>query len=460
MRRSKIGILTLCLSFASLSYSHPFLPVWETLSKTEQEQLLPQIEHLDLRAIESQRSLIAQKEIPSGTLTPFLDYAKTGSSENRALGKKLIAEGKAGCLFVAGGQGSRLNYTGPKGVFPVTLVKQKSLFRLFAEKILAAGKEAGRPLLAAIMTSPGNHEETVAYFENNHFFGLDTDQVFFFSQKEIPLLDPNGNLFLESAAKISTGPDGNAASLNQFVKQGIWSLWYEKGVRYLNYLNIDNALGDPFDAELIGFHASEQPDVVIKCISREDPLEKVGIILKKDDAIHVIEYSEISPEERDAKGPDGVLKHLCANISAFSFKMEFVHDIAVKHYDEIPFHKAWKAVKYLTPEGETKMATKPMSWKFEKFIFDVLPYAQSVKALLYPREECFAPLKNAIGTDSIVEVQDALQHYDRQIFSRISGSVLPISSTFELDPEFYYPTADLLAKWEGKSLPITPYINP
>lgn len=411
-------------------------------------------------SIEAQRLLITQKDQPQGKLTPFLDYAKTGSSENKQLGKQLIAEGKVGCLFVAGGQGSRLNYSGPKGIFPVTLVKEKSLFRLFAEKILAAGKAAEHPLFAAFMTSPGNHEETVRNFEENDYFGLDPSQIFFFSQKEIPLLDQNGNLFLETPDKIAMGPDGNAASIHQFVIQGIWEKWYEKGIRYITFLNIDNALGDPFDAELIGFHHSQQPDVVIKCIARENPQEKVGIILKNDGAINVIEYSEISPQDRDERKGDGTLKHLLANISAFSFKMEFVRGIALNHYGEIPFHKAWKAVKYLTADGETKMAEKPMAWKFEKFIFDVLPYAQSVKALLYPREECFAPLKNAIGTDTIVEVQNALQRYDRQVFSHISGTEPPASQLFELDPAFYYPTPDLLTKWKNKPLPETPYINP
>jgi len=451
-------VIQVCSAFEEIEHQH-LLRFWNALTVDEQTQLLAQIKEIDSNTIFLQRKLIAQKEQTLGVLTSFKDFANRGSEANLKIGKQLISEGKVGCLIVAGGQGSRLNCEGPKGLFPITSIKKKSLFQLFCERVLAASKQAKRPLFLAIMTSPVNHKETVKNFEENHFFGLDSTQVFFFSQDEIPLLDQTGNLFLESPSKIASGPDGNAASLKYFVEKGIWSKWYREGVRYLNYVHIDNPLADPFDAELSGFHHVEQSDVVMKCISRNDPLEKLGVILKKDNILSVVEYSEIAPSERDAREPDGSLKHLCGNISIFSFKMDFVREVAM-NYDQLPFHKAWKAVKYLTPEGKTKMADKPMAWKFEKFIFDVLPFARSIKALLYPREECFAPLKNASGDDSIATVRPALEQYDRQVFFHISGMAPPLSKTFELDPQFYYPTPELLEKWKGLPLPDASYIDP
>jgi UDP-N-acetylglucosamine/UDP-N-acetylgalactosamine diphosphorylase len=434
---------------------------WDALSAVEKKNLSQQIEALDIATFNDQRKQMKESDsLPGQGISPFLNYQKSGSLQDIDIGRKAIAAGQVGCLIVAGGQGTRLNYTGPKGLFPVTVIKNKSLFQLVSERVLAAGVQANRPLFMAIMTSPTNHDETVKHFEQNRYFGLNPKQVFFFSQEELPLLDQKGDLFLETPSKISTGPDGNAASLKHFVDKGVWSKWYQQGVRYLVYLHIDNPLADPFDAELIGFHKRQQSDLVIKCIARQDPKEKLGVIVIKNGKPDVIEYSEIIAEERDARDPDGALKHPCGNVSMFSFKMDFVRDVANRYYDQLPFHKAWKAVKYLTPEGETKTADKPMAWKFEKFIFDILPYASSVNTLMYPREVCFAPLKNATGPDGIDDVKKAIQNYDRIVFAKITGNTSSSSTTFELSPQFYYPTQTLISKWKGKQLPETGYIEP
>ncbi len=38
-------------------------------------------------------------------------------------------------LTVAGGQGTRLGFDGPKGNFPISPIRNKTLFRIFAETI-------------------------------------------------------------------------------------------------------------------------------------------------------------------------------------------------------------------------------------------------------------------------------------------------------------------------------------
>lgn len=396
------------------------------------------------------RTLIFQQESESQVeLEPFQDFFKSGSDSDFVLGKQLISRGKVGCLIIAGGQGTRLRHSGPKGTFPVTIVKNKSLFQVFAEKVHAAGKQAMRKLPLAIMTSSNNHAETVQFFEDHHYFGLEPRQVVFFMQKDLPFLNKDGELFLDHEGKIAMGPDGNAASLKQFYDTGIWSNWQQQGVQFINFILIDNPLADPFDAELVGFHYRQEADIAMKCIEREDPMEKVGVIVKKNGKVHVVEYSEISEEERMAREVSGDLKHRCANISLFSFTMDFIREIGKHHYGKLPYHKAWKAIPL----------SEKMAWKFEKFIFDVLPYAEKIQALLVPRQECFAPLKNAEGRDSIEHVQAALLQRDRQIFSAITGHNVE-SQAFELDPQFYYPTLELLHKWRGHSLPRTSYIEP
>ena len=435
------------------------LPGFSSLPEKQQETLLPQLQAVDLNTLVKQQRLLIEEKISSEKIEPFADFASSGSLSYKRAGKKLIAEGKVGCLIIAGGQGTRLNYQAPKGFFPVTAVKGKTLFQLFSEKILAAGKEAGRALPVAVFTSLANHQDTVRGFDEHHLFGLDPTQLDFFSQGEIPLLDKEGFLFLEDVDKIAQGADGNAASLRHFVQSGIWEKWKERGVEYVLYLHIDNPLADPFDAELVGFHHSHQPsDMVMKCIERENPLEKVGVLVKRGDKAAVVEYSEIALDERLAL-VDGVFKHRLANIGLYCFSLDFIRKVALEHYDDLPFHKAWKAAKRLSKEGESRMTEGPSSWKFERFIFDVLEYAQGVKALLAPRWTCFAPLKNAQGDDSLEQVQKALLTFDQKCFSQVTGTEVS-QGFFELDPQFYYPTEDLLHQWKGSSLPNVSYIIP
>jgi UDP-N-acetylglucosamine/UDP-N-acetylgalactosamine diphosphorylase len=436
------------------------LPNWDLLDSKQQEKLSLQFEEIDLADLARQRNIIEHDEVAFRNLSVFKEYHENGNIKDQEMGKRLLSEGKVGCLIVAGGQGSRLSFVKPKGFHPVTLIKEKCLFQLFAEKILAAGKLVEKPLQLAIMTSLENHEETVEGFKENNYFGLDPNQVYFFSQKNLPLLDHEGNVFLETPELIATGPDGNASSLREFVVSGIWDIWHKMGVSYLNYMHVDNALTDPFDLELSGFHSKNPTsDVIVKCIEREDPEEKLGVLFNVNGKVGVVEYTEISEEDRVARNQDDSLQNACGNIGIYSFSMNFVHDVATGYYNQFPFHKAWKSVKYLAEDGTTKKSQKPNAWKFEKFIFDLLPFAKNVKAVLYPRKECFAPLKNAEGTDSLSYVQTALQQRDREVFERISGTSTD-NKAFELDPAFYYPTPGLLKKWKGKTLPASSYVYP
>jgi UDP-N-acetylglucosamine/UDP-N-acetylgalactosamine diphosphorylase len=427
-------------------------PDWNSLDPEQKKTLKEQIESFDLEEIERQRSLIFNTSPPLKALSVFTNFEKIGNLKDLQKGEALIQEGKVGCLIVAGGQGSRLGYKGPKGCCPVTIIKKKSIFQLFAEKILAASIWAKRPLSVAIMTSLENHNATLDFFKQHNFFGLSPDQLFFFSQKEIPFLDTKGHLFLKTKNHFCTGPDGNASSLKSFVDSGLFEKWRKQGICYLRYLHIDNPLADPFDAELIGYHAKNpSSEVIIQSIFRENPKENLGTLFSQNKQILVVEYSEISLEDREKKGEDGHLKNRCANIGLYSFSMNFIEQAAHTYYDKLAFHKSLKTTDHLS---ETWTA-----WKFEKFIFDLLPFAQEVKALIYPREECFAPLKNREGEDSLSFVQAALQKRDRDVFEKISGSP-PTNKPIELDPAFYYPTLELLQTWREKKLPQDPYVEP
>lgn len=430
---------------------------WDKLNLNEQAELIKQINALNKDTLHRQQSSLQAKKTLTH-FTAFKDYFLANSSSDSQDGKSLISQGLMGCLIAAGGQASRLRLSGPKGFFPTSLIKHKSLFQIFAEKTLAASRQAGRPLLLAIMTSPLNHSEIVAFFYEHHFFGLDPSQVSFFSQGMLPLLNEEGNLFLESPARIAEGPNGNGQALDYFYRSGIWQHWYQQGIRYLNFVLIDNPLADPFDAELLGFHVRNHNEITLKCTHRKDVFEKVGVLVTQENQCRVIEYLEFPKEEWNAVTSDNMLKHRIANLSLFCASMQFIERIALSAI-EMPLHPVKKSVKSIDSQGHSIFSEQPNAWKFEKFIFDIFAYSNKTQALLFPREECYAPLKNISGEDSIETVHQALQTIDYQAYYRISGKVPP-SHPFELAQDFHYPTPFLLSKWKGRDLPPISYVEP
>lgn len=442
---------------AGVSQEHIF-SYWDELNEQQRLALIDQIERLDLTAFRWQQEVLNQGiDNAIDEIEPFSEYANYADQQEIALGKQLIAEGKVGCIIVAGGQGTRLRFNGPKGMYPISLIKNKTLFQILSEKTLAAGKQAGKMLQLAIMTSPQNHEETVKFFEENNNFGLSSLQLSFFCQGTLPLLDVKGNLFLEEKQTISVGADGNGSCLQSFVESGIWSRWESAGIEYVNFILVDNPLGDPFDANLVGNHAKKESCVTIKCVEKLDPKEKVGLVICRNGQVGVMEYSEMPESEKAARLSNGKLKHSCANISLFCFGMQFIQKAAACT-TEMALHLAFKAVKAVDSEGIQIIPAEPNAWKFERFIFDVLPFSQQVAALVYPRERCFAPLKNFEGSDSPATARAALQNLDRVVLESLTGLPAP-DRPFELSQEFYYPTPDLQSRWKGRTPPDQDYFE-
>jgi len=418
----------------------------EALPLSEQEIFFKQLCKYPFSLLEEQRKAIFSS--PSAKeITPLSNFSYAGNQEDEKRGWRLLEEGKGACLILAGGQGTRLNYPTSKGFFPLSLVKRKSLFQLFFEKTLFASKKAGRPLSLAIMTSLPNHQEIVAFIEDHHYFGLPKDQVDFCMQKSVPFLNDEGQWILESPGKLAEGPDGNGDALALLVQSGVLDKWVSLGVEQVNVILIDNPLADPFDAELFGFHQKSKTDVTIKAVPRSHPEEKVGVLGIKGQKISVIEYSELPKEQAIKRDEKRELAFPLANISLYCFHVEFILHVA-ENACSLP----WHAVRKKTPWGQE-------IWKCEKFIFDVLDQAVKTNVLVYPRERCFAPLKNLTGEASVEEVQRALFQLDCRIYSEVSG-LQAKKERFELSQAFHYPTSLLLNKWKGKALPFeTDYIS-
>lgn len=410
---------------------------WGSLTADQQKAFETQLKQINLETLLEQQHLVQNPPVLDSTpLESFDDFAFSGNQDNRSIGQDLILKGKAGCLLLAGGQGTRLQHAGPKGTYPISVVNHKSLFQLCAEKIGAASAWARRPLQLAIMTSPDNDEETRSFFQEHHFFGLLPSQVAFFVQGSLPFLDAQGKLFLKTPSQIASGADGNGNSILAFAHSGLLKKWLDQGIEVMTIIPVDNPLADPFDAELIGFHTQEKVEITLKCTEKTDPEEKVGVVVRQEGRCAVVEYSEMSGQEKNARRKDDRLKHCCANLSLFCLSLGFIQRIANEGLS-IPLHKAWKAAQFVNEHGNTYSSSQPAAFKFETFIFDWLLHSKKVAALICPREVCFAPLKNLKGPDSPETVRLALQQRDRALFQAVTGHPPP-EGPFELPPEFYY----------------------
>ncbi|MBB65435.1 MAG: hypothetical protein CMO81_10265 [Waddliaceae bacterium] len=414
-----------------------------------------QISNIDPVLFRQQKLLCGENtEKIAATISPFNSY-EMAQEQSSTLGESLLKKGKLACLLVAGGQGSRLGFKGPKGKFPLTTEKNKSLFQYFAEKVLAASRQVERDLHIAIMTSEQNHEETLEFFQKHKYFGLKKEQIDFFTQKSLPLLNTEKQLFLSAPGQIAMGAAGNGTALYDLTQAGITQRWKNLGIEYVHFIQVDNPLSDPFDAKLLSFHVSKELDISVKCALRKDPEESVGILVEKDNRVAVVEYSEIDERERKLCDGKGQLIHRCANLSQFCFNLDFILKVAGQGLATMPLHIASKtSLSWEKESNEKKIAV----WKSEYFIFDVMAYSSKVAALLYSRKDCFAPLKNASGRDSIEEVRNALLQSDRKAYEALSGCSAP-SRVFELALDFYYPSPKMAAYWWGRSLPERPYID-
>jgi len=316
----------------------------------------------------------------------------------RTLGESLLSSGKVAALTVAGGQGTRLGLSGPKGCFGVTPVCQKSLFQVFAEKILAAQRRYKNRFYWLMMTSQVNNEQTTQFFHDNDFFGLEEEQVIFFEQGLLPSIDCEGKLILEALGRLALSPDGHGGTFDALLKSGSLDRLKVDGVEILSYFQVDNPLVQVLDPVFIGFHQKHGSSMSSKMVVKEDPHEKVGLFCQQEGVLGIAEYSDIPKslaEERDATGQ---LTLRAGNIAVHLIDCDFASHIAGQH--ALPFHCAKKAIPFLDDNGKTVRPEAPNGIKFEKFVFDGLQFAENPLILEAIRGEEFSPVKNAKGADS------------------------------------------------------------
>jgi len=266
-------------------------------------------------------------------------------------GQELVAAGKVAAFLVAGGQGTRLGYNGPKGEFPVTPINQKPLFQVFAEQIRAWSRDTGKQVPWYIMTSDANDLATRDFFHSHKFFGLPEADVFFFQQGMMPAFGLDGQLLLGAKDSLALSPDGHGGSLRALERSGAVADMRRRGVEHLSYFQVDNPLVHIIDPMFIGLHDLSGSEMSSKTISKAGPLEKVGNFVEADSVVQVIEYSDLPDELAKQTNSDGLLRFNEGSIAIHALRLSFIDRLNGSGTLSLPWHRADKRFRTSTMPG-------------------------------------------------------------------------------------------------------------
>lgn len=382
------------------------LRFWNELPPAGQARLVAQLEEVDLEQVaglvadEDEKpdfAALAARATPPPAVRSDGTGASWSASDARRAGEQALAAGRVAAVIVAGGQGTRLGFDLPKGMFPIGPLSGRTLFEFFADALLAIGEKYGVRIPLYLMTSPLTHEETVRYWNENNYLGLRPEDVRIFSQGTMPAVDAeSGKLLLAAKDSLSLSPDGHGGTVAALAKSGCFDDAAARGIDLLSYIQVDNPLASLCDPELIGHHLLSGSEMTTQVVRKRYAQEKVGNVVKVDQSVRIIEYSDLPAEAAEARGDDGELRLWAGNIAVHVLDVPFLRRAATAA-DALPFHRAYKISPYVDQQGELVSPAAPNSIKFERFIFDLLPWAENAFVVEALAEEAFAPVKNADG---------------------------------------------------------------
>ena len=391
------------LSLLSAHGQSHVLAFWDRLNETDRASLLAQVEALDFDAIATMQALLKNppKAAAAGAMSPapVAEMTAVEKAEAAKVGEAALRAGKVGVILVAGGQGSRLGYDGPKGCYPVGPVSDAPLFHFHARKVLALERTYGTEVPFYVMTSPMNNGPTKAFFEEHGYFGLEPSRVFFFSQSMWPALSPEGKIILDTPSHIFLGPDGHGGMLSALERTGCLADMEKRGLECVFYFQVDNPMVEVCDPAFLGEHLRKGSDYSVKVCAKRDWKEGLGMVVERGGRTEIVEYSDpvFSDELKQEVGADGRLRFLFGSVAIHVFSVAFLR----RETDAgLPLHIAHKKVPYCDAAGATVKPETPNAYKFEKFIFDALTDAKAVANVAFDRAEEFSPVKNKEGSDS------------------------------------------------------------
>lgn len=452
-------------SFADAGQGQVF-EFFDELDSDGQQALLAQAETIDLSEVEE----LVEEHVFGGQHAsldldglepaPFVASPASGGDTSQweaawEAGAEAIRAGRVAAFCVAGGQGTRLGYDGPKGTYPVTPVASKTLFQVFAEKIARSGERFDVSIPWFILTSEINNDATVAAFEENDYFGLPKESVHFIVQGLVPAVDLEGKILLSEKGKIAMTPDGHGGSLRALVRSGAVDAMQAAGIDIVSYFQVDNPIIQCIDPAFVGFHVLGQSELSSKMVPKAYALEKVGHFCTQGGETKVIEYSDMPDAMQEETNADGSIRFNAGSVAIHIFDREFIARAGGNSADaKLPFHRANKKIPFVDADGSIVKPDAPNGVKFEMFVFDALPLARNPVIIEAARQDDFSPVKNAEGVDSPQTCkEDQLRMFARWLKAagvdlEMDDSGLP-STTFEISHRFAADEKDFVEQWSA-----------
>ena len=452
---SSTGYDKLHEALSTVNQEH-LLAFWDQLDSAQLEALLLQIDSLDFDQLdglvhgdheETDWGALAERAESPPAIRLQASDNPFDRQQALQIGETALQAGKVAVVLVAGGQGSRLGFPHPKGMYPIGPISQRTLFQLHIDRLLAMAQRYDVSIPLFLMTSPATHEETVAYFEENDRCGLPSEDLIVFCQGTMPAVDRRtGRVLLAEPGQLFLSPDGHGGTVAALSRSGCFDEMNRRGIEYLFYFQVDNPLVAVADPEVLGYHILAESEMTTQVIAKADPQEKVGNVVSIDGQLQIIEYSDLPAAAAERRNEDGSLAIWAGSIAVHVFDVTFLEQM-IDQAESLPFHRACKIVPYMNEDGRRVTPTEPNAIKFERFIFDLLPSARNALVIEVDEAEAFAPLKNAAGAvkDTEETVQAAMSGQHRRWLAE-AGAQVEEGVTVEIHPAFALDAAELSTK--------------
>lgn len=373
-------------------------------TEDEKNKLVEQLQNIDIeQVIELYKNAkkiptIDESKIEHIKYTDLKNLSEEQFKEYKQIGIDVIRNNKYAVITMAGGQGTRLGHKGPKGTFKIdTINGEKYLFQIIVESLQTANKKYGVIIPWYIMTSEDNNDQTIEFLEKNDYFGYKKEKVKFFKQGKVPMIKTDGNIVIDKNKLVKEASDGNGSIYKSLKDAGLLQEMKSEGIEWIFVGGVDNILLKIVDPILTGITIKENNLISSKSVVKKNAKERVGVFCKLNGVPKVIEYTELPERMAEETDSNGELMYGEVNILSHLFNIKALEKLAEQ---KLPYHTAFKKSNYLNEDAEFIEVSEPNAYKFESYIFDGFSFFDDMSVLRVKREEEFAPIKNATGSDS------------------------------------------------------------
>lgn len=385
------------------------LNYYDELTSEQQESLLKQIASVNwhlLDLLENRQST----ETTKGKLEPLgaleVSEIEARKEEFTKIGIEALKAKKVGAVLLAGGQGTRLGFDKPKGMFNVGITRELYIFECLIHNLMDVVNQIGTWVPLYIMTSDKNHNDTIHFFEEKNYFGYNQEYIHFFKQDMAPSVDYNGKLLMEGKDRLSLSPNGNGGWFHSLQNAGLIAQMKEIGIEWLTVFAVDNVLQRINDPAYVGAIIASGCDCGGKVVRKADPQERVGVLCLEDGKPSIVEYYEMTDDMIHLRNESGDLLYNFGVILNYMFRLDKLEEIVNK---ELPVHIVEKKIPYINAEGQLVKPDKPNGYKFEELVLDMIHLMDSCLPYEVVRNHEFAPIKNPTGVDSVESARELLK---------------------------------------------------